>query len=367
MVPRRPALFQRFEQLDGVLPFASIARAPSPVTELSALANRAGATDLWVKRDDKLSKRYGGNKVRKLEWIVGDALHQGAERLLTVGVVGSNHVLATTVHGQAHDLAVEAVQFPCPPSDHVRRSARAAEAQGVLVHWAPSKLALPFVLGAHRLQGRVSKVLKKRYYVPGGGSSAVGALGYVDAALELADQVDAGELPEPAQIFVASGTGGTQAGLLVGCALAGMKTQVIGVRVVDRLVCNARSIRRQAAACIGLLRRAGLKSALKSGAVRSGDIHLIHSAIGDGFGTPTRASDEAVSLAADVEQLPLDPIYTGKAMSAMLRHLLDNPATRKTPTLFWNTCSSARLERLTRDVDLATDGPQGYRDFLRLR
>lgn len=365
MSPRRPALFERFGDLEGRLSWVSIARRPSPVAPLDTLRDRAGAASLWIKRDDRLSKRVAGNKVRKLEWLLGDATARGKARILTVGALGSNHVLATTAHAAANGLKTEAIQFPGPTTERSRRVIRATEAQGVHVIWCPTKALLPGVIGLQRLASRTRPDLRDRYWIPAGGTCPLGTIGYVDAALELAAQIEAGDLPEPAAIFVATGTGGTHAGLIAGCRLAGLETRVIGVRVVPRLICRPSIIAAAANAALGRLARAGLRERVK--AVRREDVTLLHGHVGRGWGHPTRASNEAVSLLADIERVPLEPIYTGKTMSAMLATLLEDRSLREGPVLFWNTCSSARLEALTRGADGADSGarlPFGYRRFL---
>jgi D-cysteine desulfhydrase len=357
-----PALFRAFPEIEG-LPHRPLLRRPAPVAELTRLAKRAGSDCLWAKRDDAISRRFGGNKARKLEWILAEAIQAGARRLLTVGVVGSNHVLATTVHGIDAQLAVRAVQMPAPLSHQARRSARVCEALGLQIRWAPHPAALPFALAAERARALVDRKVRT-YWIAGGGSSAIGTLGYVDAGLELAEQVRAGELPEPAWIVVPAGTGGTLAGLILGCKLAGLKTRVLGVRVVNRAVCNSRSVARLANATLSLLRRSGLP-ARSTSAIKASDVTLIHSAYGRGYGLETAGGREAVTVAHDLENLPLEPVYSGKAMSGMLSAMLDDPALRRGPTLFWLTAASNRVESLTRGLaEHRQDLPLTYRAFL---
>lgn len=360
---RQSTLLQRHPELAGKLPFRALMVEPTPVARLKTLENRVGADSLWVKRDDLTSPRYGGNKVRKLEWLLAGAVEAGAERVLTVGCVGSHHVLATAVFAQKLDLAVDAIQFPAPLSAAARRVIRATEAQGVSVIWAPNTAALIAQMGVQRAASGASEERAARYWIPGGGTGPLGTLGYVDAALELAEQIAAGELPEPACIFVATGTGGTQAGLVLGLKLAGLQTRVVGVRVVDRAVCNRRAIRKAANMALARLRKAGLEAA--AGRVGGQDITLLQSAFGQGYGLPTEASTESVRLLADIEQLELEPVYTGKAMSGMLAEVLAWPELRKGPVLFWHTASSARLEPLSRSSQTTRhDLPPAYRAFI---
>ena len=171
---------------------------PTPIEHLEGLG-------LWVKRDDTVGALYGGNKVRKLERLLGAARASGKSRILTVGAAGSHQVVATALYGRREGFDVEAVLVPQPPSEHGRRNLRVALAQGlepvVATSWpAAPALALALVRG-------------DTYFVPLGGSNALGSLGFVDAANELAGQVSSGAMPEPDVVVVAMGSGGTAAGL----------------------------------------------------------------------------------------------------------------------------------------------------------
>ena len=358
----KPRLFERFPVLEGALPWTPIGKFPTPVARLAALGKRLGATSLWVKRDDLTSRQYGGNKVRKLEWLLGDALRLGADRVLTVGALGSHHVLATAIHAGRLGLAVDALQFPRPLDEKVLRAVRTTEGYDTNVLWTPSKYLLPFTIGWQRALPRFEKRLEKRYYVAPGGSSALGVLGYVEAALELKAQVDAGEVPEPTAIFAAAGTGGTVAGLVLGCRIAGLRSRVVGVRVVDRIACNAFLIARLANQGLALLRRAGMKDRVKR--IKQSDFAILHDHFGAGYGVPTHAALEAVSIMSDLERITLEPTYTGKTLSALLFEVLKHRMLRTEPVLFWNTFSSVRLQQRPTDAGAPPPGPVGYRQFL---
>jgi 1-aminocyclopropane-1-carboxylate deaminase/D-cysteine desulfhydrase-like pyridoxal-dependent ACC family enzyme len=195
---------------------------PTRVDRLEPLC-RTGS-NLWVKHDDATNPRYGGNKVRKLEYLLADASRVGARRIVTFGAAGSHHVLATTVHGVAAGFEVAALLTPLPFSEHARGNLRWALQAGLTAYACASLAALPFTLArTHR---------RRDYLVPPGGSSATGSAGYADAAVELARQVRDGELPEPDVIVVALGSGGTVAGLLAGLEETTLRCPVHAVRVV---------------------------------------------------------------------------------------------------------------------------------------
>src|SRR5207253_1849150 len=144
------------------------------------------SVELWVKREDESGERYGGNKVRKLEFILAEAARAPKRRLVTVGGYGSHHVLATAVYGAQQGFAVEAVVFPQPLTPHVLETVRAAAAAGASFRVAHSWAGVP---------PRVLVARRRCRYVGPGGSSPTGTLGYVSAGLELAAQVSRGECP----------------------------------------------------------------------------------------------------------------------------------------------------------------------------
>ena len=331
----RPWLLGAHPELSG-LPYHRIGTYPSPLTPLERISRLMGASGIWVKRDDQISRACGGNKARKLEWLLGDALSRKAEAVLTLGVVGSNHVLATAIHGAAAGLRVEAVTFPGPEGARADARSHVAETHGAILHHVSRGAAVPWAVARRRLFARRNKTA----YIAGGGSSAIGGLGYVDAAFELAHQIAEGVMPQPTAIFVAAGTGGTLAGLVLGCRLAGLRSRVVGVRVVDRLVCNRRAVCSQANATLSLLKKRGLKARVQP--IKPADFTLLHHAFGDGYGIPTRASERATAALRELERVPLEPIYTGKAMNGLLSEVHRWKVFRDEPVLFWNTCSATR-------------------------
>ena len=185
---------------------------PTPVERMLGLEGELGCAPFYVKRDDLSSPVYGGNKVRTLEVLFGLARAAGANEVVATGAYGSNHAVATVLHAARAGLRSGAILFPQPKSwaalENFRVSVTRAEALSVLWHW----LALPFAI----LRARAPE----RFVMMPGGATPDGALGYVSAALELAQQVAAGELEPPRRVFVGVGSTCTSAGLLVGFHLA---------------------------------------------------------------------------------------------------------------------------------------------------
>jgi 1-aminocyclopropane-1-carboxylate deaminase/D-cysteine desulfhydrase-like pyridoxal-dependent ACC family enzyme len=294
-----PALFRALPQLQGRVPWLPLARVPTRVERVRGLVS--DAVELWIKREDESGALYGGNKVRKLEFLLAEARARGAHELVTVGAIGSHHVLATAIYGREQGFAVAAVVFPQPLTAHVRQQMLADTAAGATLYPTRGYAGVPLAIARRRGAGAA--------WLPGGGSSATGTLGWVSAALEIREQIARGELPAPDVVYVALGSCGTAAGLLLGLDA---QTQLVAVRVVDRLVANARATRRLAAATERKIRDAGgaLPAARPS-------LRVEHGCFGAGYGQATRAGDAAVARAAAVG-IRLEPTYTGKTMAALL-------------------------------------------------
>ncbi len=302
-----PHLHQRFPALAERLPHLVLSARPTPVRELAGLG-------VWVKEDGAFgSGGWGGNKVRKLEWLIPDAQRRGRRSILTFGGLGTNWGLATALYAREHGLDTALALVDQPVDDHVRAQLARLEDSGARIHRTRTKARtvamLPWLLARNARGGRPP------YLLPAGGSSPVGALGYVEAALEIAAQVEEGALPEPAQVVVPVGTGGTAAGLALGFQLAGLRTRVVGVVVNDQLRLDPPVLARLARRSAKLLERRG---------ARFGDLRLepdmldlTRDQIGAGYGHSTEAAARAAALAAE-ERLSLDPVYTAKAMAGLL-------------------------------------------------
>ena len=300
-------LHERFPVLAETLPHLSLSARPTPVREIEGLG-------IWVKEDGTFgSGGWGGNKVRKLEWLIPDAHRRGRRSILTFGGLGTNWGLATALYGGEHGLATTLALVDQPIDAHVEAQLARLRASGARIYRTRTKARtvamLPWLLARSARAGRPP------YLLPAGGSSPVGALGYVEAALEIAAQVENGSLPEPAHVVVPVGTGGTAAGLALGFQLAGLSSCVLGVVVNDQLRLDPEVLVRLARRTAELLGRRGARV----GPLRfeSDLLDLTRDQIGAGYGHPTEAASRATVLAAE-EGLPLDPVYTAKAMAGLL-------------------------------------------------
>lgn len=341
------ALFRRFPELQGRLPWLELARTPTPVQPLPG-----DVDDLWIKRDDLTAEPYGGNKVRKLEFLLAAARERGARRLITVGAAGSHHALATTIYGRKLGFDVTLVLFPQPLTRHVREILLLDHAFGAELRYTRRMELVPAALFTTTMRYRNQGA----FVIPPGGSDPVGTLGYVSAALELAEQVQAGEIPEPRTVVVAAGTLGTAAGLALGFAIAGLETRIKAIRITSRIVTNERVLARLVRGAELLLQRAGVPVHTAADAIAR--VELIHDHIGRGYGMETEEGVRATEQFAQ-RGIHLDPTYTAKAAAAFIARSHSVPR----PALFWQTLSGQEpLERIA-DVDVQ-ELPRPFRDYV---
>jgi 1-aminocyclopropane-1-carboxylate deaminase/D-cysteine desulfhydrase-like pyridoxal-dependent ACC family enzyme len=330
-----PRLSRRFPRLR--LPWIPLGKFPTPVERAKGVSRSTGA-EVWIKRDDLSAPDYGGNKVRKLELLLGHAVARGCARVITLGALGSHHALATTLHARKAGLDVTLVLYPQPIDAHVADDLLADHALGARLVRSNGP-ARAFLLAGRELlrPGRAE-------LIPPGGSSSLGTVGHVEAGLELAEQIHAGELPEPDEVYVAFGTGGTAAGLALGFALAGLRSTVIAVRVVPAIVANAPLLAKLGRGARALLRRGGARLPR----VRS-RIELEPRFLGPGYGVATDASRAAVERFMKEDGLQLETTYTGKTAAALLARARSGKT-----MLFWDTFSSADIAPLVAKADPRT-------------
>jgi D-cysteine desulfhydrase len=352
-------LAARFPRLAGRVPRIALNVGPSPVSRLAKLSAALDRDDIWLKNDGLFGSVYGGNKPRKLQFVLADALRRGARRVLTTGTIGTNHGLATAIY--ARELGLEAallIAYEEPSANNVATLLRIA-GTGARIHYTRSypltALVAPYYIAHYWLRDQ-----RMPYLLGPGGSSALAALGYVDAAFELAAQVRGGELPEPAWVVVPLGTGGTVAGLLAGLRLAGLRTRVLAVSATRAPTTWRPAVER-------LARAAAQRIARESGEREAGQVQLrglrIESGwLGPGFGRESVAGSAAQVMLDELEGLHLDPVYTAKSMAALID--LSRSGSLPGPVLFWNTYNAIPLPEP--DVRAVSRIPASLRRVCRL-
>lgn len=335
MEPARtsPILFDEHPRLREALPWVPLAHRPTAVEPTTAVASWLGRRDgVAMKRDDLISPVYGGNKVRRFELVFGRALARGAKRIVTVGGIASTQVMATILFAKAHGIPVRAVLFDQPLTRFARESVAAFALAGAeLVYGGgyPGTFAKA-VWAQNRERGN--------YFVFPGASGPLANVGYVDAMLELGRQVERGEAEIPDVIVLPTGSSGTMAALALGVAYLGWKTEVVGVRITSRVVCNRFVVENLVARTNAFLRKLDPSFPDLADAAR---FTIDHSAIGDGYGHPTL---EAIVGAEKLEELTGargEVTYSGKALAGLKSLLADRRYAKKS-FLLWNTLSTPR-------------------------
>ena len=314
-------LYDRFPGLRDI-PRVDLCSLPSPVQSLAHIL-----PNLWIKRDDLNAPVCGGNKVRALEFLLG-GLHNG-DSVITVGGTGSTHILATAMHAARIGVSTYALRWRHEMNPVASQVSSRIEAliDRPTVHLTP---VLPIA------RARLKAMRGNVRYIPVGGSVPLGVLGHLNAALELVQQIEAGEMPEPSRVIVPMGTGGTAAGLLLGFAIAGLDIEVVGVRTGPRMFANNRavlSLARRTARLIGTV------CGEREPAFDPDRLRVIHTAYGGGYGRPVEGAARAALDLHEAIGIRLDDTYTAKAWIGTVEERDRSPGT----LLYWFTFDASCL------------------------
>ena len=294
----------------------------------------AGGAPVWLKNDGLYGGAWGGNKARKLEWILADALRRRRTTIITFGALGTNHGLATALYAGEHGLRTVLLLVDQPVDDHVRAQFERLERSGARIYRTRNTPRTVAVIPWAMLRHADLSTRKLPYFLTVGGSSAIGSVGHVEAGLELGKQVGQGQLPEPSHVVVALGSGGTAAGLALGLKLAGLRTRVVAVVVNDKMRLHAGVVARLAGRASRLLQRRGAD--LGEVSVSAADLDVERDWLGAGYGHRTNEAERARELAREREGLALEPVYTAKTMAALLA-LNERGVFGEGPALYWHT------------------------------
>jgi D-cysteine desulfhydrase len=361
-----PAL-KRFEILHGPTPLEPLFRLEEALRKRRTLDPDV-AGRLWVKRDDMSWTVLGGNKARKLEFLLADAAAHDAHTLVTAGMWGSNHALATAE--AAHELGLRSrlILGPQPVTEDVKRKLLAFHALGAELVYHGNKIGMGIDLAA-QMAAQWLKIRKGVYYIPPGGSNDVGSVGYVNAFFELLEQSGPDRLPS--EIFVPLGSGGTSAGLLVGMCLAGKWDQVKihSQRVVSELLYNEHKLRKDAQKLrdylVSLMSPEDRARAPKCDFDSKDSLVVGTAHTGPEYGAAEAPVLDGMRLLSDSEGLKLDVTYSGKAFADFLDRAEElRPGSSERPVLFWLTYNSRPLDAII-TAHAWTDPEHPWRDLPR--
>jgi 1-aminocyclopropane-1-carboxylate deaminase/D-cysteine desulfhydrase-like pyridoxal-dependent ACC family enzyme len=325
-------LLRAYPKLAAALPVAGLLAGPTPIEPL------AGAEGVFVKRDDLTATDYGGNKVRKLDLLLAAARARGGRDLLAFGYAGSNFVAATAWHGRKLGLRTIGYLLHQRGADYVTDNLAVDLVAGaeVHVHGGAGRLIAAATL---RTAGLVLRTGRAPDWIPPGGSSPLGTIGFVNAAFELREQVQAGAMPEPDTLYTAFSSMGTVAGLALGLGLAGLKTRIQAVQVVGTEYASWAKLERLIAQTARLLKR--LDPSLRPVAALD-RVQIRSEFLGAGYALPTEETQPAMARFAAAGGWRADPCYSGKALAG-LYHDLDVGRLAGKTTLFWHTLSARAL------------------------
>ena len=317
-------------------PRLPLAQLPTPLHDAirlrEALGGPARCPRILIKRDDLTALGLGGNKARKLEYLVADAQARGATTLITTGAVQSNHARMTAAAACVAGMRCVLVLTTTTPEPALAGNLLLDRLYGATVRLVPSVDAM---LAVGQDEAVVAAVVAEEqangrtpYVIPVGGSSGIGVFGYVGGTAELVEQLSEGSIT-PSRLYYASGSRGTQAGLTLGAMLCEAPYRVYGVAVSagePEKIERARRIANEAATRLDLPERLDLA-----------DLVTDQSFIGEGYGIPTEGGLEAIALVARSEAILLDPCYTSKGMAALIQHVRSGELSPAEPVVFLHT------------------------------
>ena len=340
-------LFKNYPLLKEKLPYVSLADLPTPILKLEDLGNELGISHLYTKEDGLSAKTYGGNKVRKLEFLLGRALARNTKVVMTFGGAGSNHATATAVHANQIGMRSISMLLPQSNANYVRHNLLMSYHAGAELHLYRNR----FHLASGVILQFILHALKRiciPEIIPFGGSSALGTVGFVNAAFELREQVQAGLLPEPDRLYVALGSMGTAVGLALGLKAAGLKTKIHAVRVVPPDIANSSDFHNLHCRINRLLNKASPMFPVLD--IGGDDLIIRQEFFGEGYAVFSEAGMDAIRRLRASENIHLEGTYTAKTFAALL-HDADNGELKDNSVLFWNTSNARQFSHIIQDID----------------
>jgi L-cysteate sulfo-lyase len=308
----------------------AIAHLPTPVEPLKRLSKHLGGPELFIKRDDLTGLATGGNKTRKLEFLVAEALAQGKDHLITTGAPQSNHCRQTAAAAAHFGLGCTVV-LRGHQLDEMTGNYLLDDLLGAHIYWTGDQDSSEVV---RQVGDQLAAMGHQPYVIPLGGSNVVGATGYVLAMQELVQQLTAAQTNIDFVVF-ASSSGGTQAGIVLGSQVYGFQGHILGISVDH----PSDTLRTQVGAlATATATHLGLESLSLMEHVDVNDDYL-----GEGYAMVGEIEREAVRLVAQREGILLDPVYTGRAMAGLIDLIRWGAFTRGQTVLFWHTGGTAAL------------------------
>ncbi len=314
--------------------WVELIKEETPVYQLKELSKSLQHEHLYVKREDLTDSLYGGNKVRNLEFLLGEAILQGSKKVMAVAPLGSNFIAALSAQSHKVGLPVEVHHFVPHCTTQMLKHAYFCKKVGAHLKVYGGGYFGSIVQSGLNYTARTLKDGNQVYQMPVGGSNVTGALGHVNAFLEMLEQARRGQVPLPEVLIVGAGTCGTMAGLLAANKLSNSNIRIIGVRCVDKIICNRFRIAKLANQILRYLKVAGQ--------IRVADVDLRDRGVVN-YGVPSEDSKLLAQTVGDAEGLTLDTTYTTKVVSYMAE-LIKQKGFANSKILYWHTFSPAAMQ-----------------------
>lgn len=306
---------------------------PTPLTDLPTLTRNLGGPRIMIKRDDLTGLAFGGNKTRKLEFLIGDAIATGCDTIVTGGAEQSNHCRQTAAACAVCELECHLVLGGSAP-DSLQGNILLDYLLGAHIHWAGKFRKGEGIPG---IVESLLKVKRRPYVIPYGGSNEIGALGFVEAVRELSQQMFQQDIQISHVVFPSS-SGGTQAGLVVGKVAAKESYELVGIEI-DKGETSGTSFRSHIEELTDLTaKRMGV-----SLPNISSQIHLRSEYLGEEYAVVGDLEREAINLLAQTEGIFVDPVYTGRALGGLIDMIRQRELNSKDCVLFWHTGGTPAL------------------------
>lgn len=335
-------LLERFVRLRESIPHVALGDWPTPVISLDRFAKLHGLESLHAKREDLSHAQCGGNKVRGLEFLLGEARSRDIKTLVTLSSAGSHHICRTAYFASKFGMKTVAVVVDQHPAEYVRANLGMGIQLGTEFVKANYFSLLPKVLKQLLRCGSGDRV--PCLYVPPGGTSPLACIGHVNAALELRRQIEAGELPTPDYVYVALGSLGTAAGVALGLKIAGLVSRVVGVVTSYKLYCTRGRVARLANRTMRLMRKHDTTVPFMN--VRRRDLAVVRTALGKGYARPTEAGLRLIDEMRKTQGLSLDGTYTAKMLDGAMQ-FIEKQKVQDKRHLLWHTYDSLPLANLS--------------------
>ncbi len=343
-------LFSAYPKLEGKLPYIKLGNYPTKTERLSGLEGELGIKNIFIKRDDMCSDLYGGNKVRKLEFLLAEAKEKKARYTISVGYAGSNQTLASAVFAKKLGIKPISMHLPQRNARYVRKNLLYQKLLGAELHHYPNIPSIYIGLGVLSVKCLL-KSGRLPFVIPPGASNPKGVIGVCGGIFELFTQIGQGLLPKPDLIYVPLGSCGTVAGLLLGIKALGLDIKIVAVAVAGRIYNNFDEIKRLFDGARKIL--VGLDPSFPDVKLDEKDVEINYDYLGDGYAKFTKEGMDAVRLVKKSDGIDLEGTYTGKAMACLIGDAKKGILSGKT-TLFWNTYNSVDFKEKIRDIDYKT-------------